>query len=110
MSKVHLKDHVEALYNIAGYKFNNPSDPSFVPTYTWEHIEESMRQYAEGDLHYDQEQGTTIFKGEIIASYTDGQPHPRYNIPDDINTLIWDQFLGHIFSGANRLSMGFYDV
>jgi len=102
-----LKDHEELAIKLAKERFEKRIMSDVPCHFQLVHVLESLRQYVKGNLSYNDTTGKTTFQGSAVGSYTRKEDIQKY---DNIMDLIVYEFLNHIFSSANRLSMGYKTV
>lgn len=104
MNLIYLREYYWLSYNMASDRYNKydkHSDSGF----QWEHVEESLKQYSNMQLAYGIDTGISYLQGDYNGSYRENRPN--YVLPDDIESLIYTEFLNVVFSGASRLASGY---
>lgn len=103
LDKIYLKDHEELALELAKIRYNDRIKSKYPCKYNFKHVEESLKQYIEGNLYYNIRTGKTHFKDLILSEYSNPADIPKAD-ELTIEDIIWE-FLNHVFSSANAIML-----
>lgn len=112
MNKLFLKDYKEMAEEFLIKEYGKRTQVINIPcNFGLDHVLNSFNQHLKGNMYYNIGTGKTYLKNTAISSYSNKTDIPVLDISklEDIESILWE-FKCHIFSSANRLSLGYATI